>query len=179
MTPATPMGKTTGRTMNVLVLCTGNSARSILAEALFNHHGQGRVQGFSAGSRPTGRVNPMALRVLQEAGMSEFEPRSKSWDEFARHGAPTMDLVITVCASAAGESCPVWPGAPLRAHWGLPDPAAVEGTEDIRLGAFREAFGVLQYRVRQCLALPLADMDAAHLARRLAEIGESLPGDVA
>jgi arsenate reductase len=118
----------------------------------------------------------MALRVLREAGMSDFEPRSKSWDEFARNGAPTMDLVITVCASAAGESCPVWPGAPLRAHWGLPDPAAVEGPEDSRLGAFREAFGVLQYRVRQFLALPLADMDAAMLARRLAEIGESLPG---
>jgi arsenate reductase (thioredoxin) len=137
----------THRPLQVLVLCTGNSARSILGEALLNHLGRGAVRGFSAGSRPVGRVNPLALRVLAENGIATDALRSKSWDEFGRADSPAMDLVVTVCDSAAGESCPWMPGAPLRAHWGLPDPAAVQGSEERRLKAFRDTYAELNGRI--------------------------------
>lgn len=163
--------------LRVLVLCTGNSARSILGEALLNHHGGGRIRACSAGSRPTGQVNPLALQVLAEAGITDFEPRSKSWDEFALPGAPEMDVVITVCDSAAGESCPLWPGAPLRAHWGVPDPAAVTGEPGHRLAAFREAFRVLGHRARQLAALPLERLAPAEREDCLRRIGRSMPGE--
>lgn len=141
------------RTFNVLVLCTGNSARSILAEALINHHGAGRFRAHSAGSRPVGRVNPLALRVLEEHGVPAAGARSKSWDEFSGAGAPPMDLVITVCDNAAGETCPLWPGTPVRAHWGLPDPAAAAGDDAQRLQAFREAYRRIEARVKRLVAM--------------------------
>ncbi len=137
---------------NVLVLCTGNSARSILAEAYLNHAGQGRIRAFSAGSRPGGRVNPLALELLEKKGIRAEGARSKSWDEFAAPGAPRMDLVVTVCDSAAGETCPVWPGAPAREHWGVDDPAAVEGTDAEKRAAFDKAFRELKAKIDAFLA---------------------------
>jgi arsenate reductase (thioredoxin) len=142
----------TTRPLHVLVLCTGNSARSVLGEALLNHLGHGTVRAFSAGSRPTGRVNPLALRVLAENGIGTPAVRSKSWDEFGHADSPALDLVITVCDSAAGESCPWLPGTPLRAHWGLPDPAAVQGSEEQRLRAFRDTYAALHGRIARLLA---------------------------
>lgn len=154
---------------NVLFLCTGNSARSILAEALLNREGQGRFRAWSAGSHPRGEVHPTALRVLEKAGFATEEFRSKSWDEFAGPEAPALDFVFTVCDNAAGEACPVWPGQPMSAHWGIEDPAAVEG--DGQQEAFELALRYLHNRISLFLALPLDSIDAMSLSRRLGEIG--------
>lgn len=150
------------RPFNVLVLCTGNSARSILGEALFNHLGGGRIRAFSAGSKPAGRVNPVALETLEKHGIYLEDPRSKSWDEFAAPGAPPIDFIFTVCANAANETCPVWPGHPTTAHWGIDDPAHVEPL-DARRAAFEKAYGELEKRVRAFLALPLETMTPAQI----------------
>ncbi len=161
------------RARNILFLCTGNSARSILAEALANRLGQGRLKAWSAGSRPVGRVNPHALALLARKGFAIDGYESKSWDVFARPDAPEMDMVITVCDSAAGESCPVWPGAPVTAHWGIPDPAAVSGSEAEIARAFALAFDHLQARIEALLTLPFESMDARTLASQLVEIGRA------
>lgn len=142
---------------NVLVLCTGNSARSILGEMLFNHLGQGRVKAYSAGSKPTGQVNPVALETLKKHGIPSVGARSKSWDEFAAPGAPTIDFIFTVCDNAANEACPVWPGHPTTAHWGIPDPAHVEPLA-ARREAFEQAYQSLRKRIEAFLALPLESM---------------------
>ena len=155
----------------VLVLCTGNSARSILGEALFNHLGQGRVQAFSAGSKPKGVPHPGALRLLARRGIDTAAFRSKSWDEFTAPAAPRIDLAITVCGNAAGETCPVFLGSPLRAHWGLPDPADVTGTEAEVDAAFEETWRLLELRVRAFLALDRAALSTPALQAALAEIG--------
>ncbi|HBG99799.1 MAG: arsenate reductase ArsC [Rhodobacteraceae bacterium] len=157
--------------MNILVLCTGNSARSILLESYLNAAGDGRVSGFSAGSHPTGTVNPGALRLLMRKGLPVSQLRSKSWDEFAAPDAPLMDLVITVCDAAAGETCPIWPGAPLRGHWGVDDPAAVTGSEAEIDAAFERAWDVLTRRADALLALPFADLDPGALKTELDRIG--------
>lgn len=152
----------TRKIFNVLVLCTGNSARSILGEALFNHLGKGRVRAFSAGSRPTGRVNPVALETLEKHGIAVSDARSKSWDEFNAGAVPgglTFDFIFTVCDNAANEACPVWPGHPATAHWGIPDPAHVEPPE-ARREAFETAYRQLKRRVEAFLALPLETMSA-------------------
>ncbi|MEM1163046.1 MAG: arsenate reductase ArsC [Pseudomonadota bacterium] len=154
---------------NILILCTGNSARSILAEAIFTRDGARRVQAFSAGSNPTGRVNPGAIRLLERRGLTTEGYRSKSWDEFARDGAPEMNLVVTVCGSAAGEICPVWPGTPLSAHWGIADPAAAP-PDQIDL-AFQEAYHQLSVRINAFLALPFEDLDGVALKAKLDAIG--------
>lgn len=146
----------------VLVLCTGNSARSILGEALFNHLGGGRIRAFSAGSQPTGTVNPLALETLASHGVPLPEARSKSWDEFAAPGAPAIDYIFTVCASAAGETCPIWPGHPTTAHWGIADPAHVEPLA-ARQAAFERAYQLLRQRVEAFLQLPLETMSAAEI----------------
>ena len=159
-----------GNPLHFLVLCTGNSARSILAEALLNYLGTGRVKAFSAGSKPAGRVNPFALAVLAEAGISVSDPRSKSWDEFAAPGAPTMDVVITVCDNAAGEVCPVWPGAPIQVHWGFPDPAAVVGTDEEKRRAFRQVMGMIRPRIEALLALDLEGMTADEMKFKFLEL---------
>lgn len=155
------------KTFNILVLCTGNSARSILGEALFNHLGNqarpGRIRAFSAGSQPSGRVNPVALETLERHGIALPEARSKSWDEFAAPGAPVIDYIFTVCASAAGEACPIWPGHPATAHWGIADPAHVEPLE-ARRAAFEEAYRKLRQRIEVFLALPLETMTGAEVA---------------
>ena len=154
----------TATQIKVLVLCTGNSARSILGEALFNHLGQGRVRAYSAGSRPSGQVNPVALETLEKHGVPlPAEVRSKSWDEFAAPGAPHFDYLFTVCASAAGETCPVWLGHPVTAHWGIADPAHVEPIE-ARRAAFEQAFIALEKRIRAFLALDLAALSAQEVA---------------
>ena len=157
---------------NILFLCTANSARSILAEALANHVGHGRLQAFSAGSQPSGQVQPMALEVLQRVGVPTDGLRSKSWDEFGVDGAPQMDIVITVCGNAAGETCPVWPGHPVTAHWGVDDPAAVAGSEEQRRDAFVEAMKVLRHRIDLLLSLRPEALDRLALQGRLAEIGQ-------
>jgi arsenate reductase (thioredoxin) len=156
---------------NVLFLCTGNSARSILAESLMNHWGHGRFRGFSAGSFPKGAVHPLALDLLQRLGLPSDGFRSKSWNEFAEPGAPPMDFVITVCDQAAGETCPVWPGHPVVAHWGVPDPAAVTGSEKERQQAFRDAFAALERRVKFFVELPIEDLDPMAIAREARAIG--------
>lgn len=157
--------------MNILVLCTGNSARSILLEAILNREGAPRgITAYSAGSRPVGQVNPHALALLASKGYPTEGLTSKSWDIFAEPGAPVMDLVITVCGSAAGETCPMWPGAPLRAHWGIEDPA--HAPEAIRAQAFAQAHDLLRTRAEAFLALPLEAMDRADLTRELARIGK-------
>ena len=158
---------------NVLFLCTGNSARSILAEALLNHHGRGRFCAFSAGSQPTGAVNPLALELLQSRGIAGESARSKSWEEFTRPGAPTLDFVFTVCDNAAAEVCPVWPGHPMTAHWGVPDPAAVQGTRIAQMRAFEEAFRALDRRVGLFVSLPIASLDRLSLRNRVREIGKA------
>ncbi|GIX18881.1 MAG: hypothetical protein KatS3mg120_0557 [Erythrobacter sp.] len=155
----------------VLVLCTGNSARSILGEALFNHLGEGRVRAFSAGSRPKGAPHPGALRLLARRGIDPSPFRSKSWDEFSRAGAPAIDLAITVCGNAAGEACPVFSGSPIKAHWGLPDPAEVTGSEADIDAAFEETWRLLEMRVKAFLELDLASMDQSEIQRALATIG--------
>jgi len=158
---------------NVLILCTGNSARSILAEVLVTHWGRGRFRGFSAGSFPQGTVHPMALKLLQHLNLPTEGLRSKSWDEFAVPGAPPMDFVITVCDNAAGEVCPIWPGQPMMAHWGVPDPAAVEGTELEQMNAFRETFRTLENRIKIFTSLPLESIERLKLKEHLDEIGRS------
>lgn len=162
----------TTRSFNVLILCTGNSARSLLAEALLNHLGQGRVRAWSAGSRPTGRPNPFAVELLQQKGLPIADLRSKSWDEFAAPDAPEFDCVITVCDSAAGEACPVWQGRPVKAHWGIPDPAAVEGSDADKRAAFARAYARLSRRIERFLALPLETLEGEALKRELGIIGQ-------
>lgn len=157
--------------LNVLFLCTGNSARSIMAERLVERWGAGRMRGFSAGSHPKGGVHPLAIAMLEEAGLPTDGVRSKSWDEFAVPGAPAMDFVFTVCDDAAGEVCPVWPGQPVTAHWGIPDPAAATGTEMERRAAFRAAFRMLETRIKLFASLPVDKLEAASLRHRVAEIG--------
>lgn len=159
------------RTYNVLFLCTGNSARSILAEALLGTLGKDRFRAFSAGSHPSGQVQPMAADLAKSLGYPADRLRSKSWDEFAQPGAPEMDMVITVCDSAAGEACPVWLGHPAIAHWGVPDPVAVDGDEDKRRHAFLDAFATLRKRVELLLALPLDKLDRLAQQAKLREIG--------
>ncbi len=156
---------------HVLVLCTGNSARSILAEVLFNVLGKGKFIAHSAGSKPAGRVNPFALELLQQQGFSTEGLRSKNWDEFAAPGAPQIDFIFTVCDNAAGESCPVWPGKPATAHWGIPDPAAVTGDDAAKRAAFRKASEQLARRIQLFLSLPIASLDKLTLKEKLAEIG--------
>ncbi|MBU6497210.1 MAG: arsenate reductase ArsC [Rhodospirillales bacterium] len=157
--------------LNILFLCTGNSARSIMAERLVEHWGQGRLHGFSAGSHPKGAVHPLALAVLAQAGLPTEGLRSKGWEEFAAPGAPAMDFIVTVCDDAAGEVCPVWPGHPMTAHWGVPDPAAHEGSEAERMQAFRDAFMMLESRIKLFAALPFAALDRMALHRHVADIG--------
>jgi len=161
----------TATAYNVLFLCTGNSARSILAEAYLNTAGRGRFTAYSAGSHPGGKVNPFALELLQKNRIDVSGLRSKSWDEFARPGAPALDFVFTVCDNAAGEVCPLWPGQPISAHWGVQDPAAVEGPEELRRKAFLRAFSELSTRINLLLSLPLDKLDRLVLKKKLEEIG--------
>jgi arsenate reductase (thioredoxin) len=156
---------------NVLVLCTGNSARSILGEVLFNALGKGRFITHSAGSKPVGRVNPFALELLRQQGFSTEGLRSKSWDEFAAPGAPEIDFIFTVCDNAAGETCPIWPGKPATAHWGIPDPAAVAGDDAAKRAAFRKASEQLARRIQLFMSLPIESLDKLTLKEKLAEIG--------
>src|SRR6185437_3646615 len=156
---------------NVLFLCTGNSARSILGEALLNHWGRGRFRAYSAGSFPKGAVHPLALELLRAMKLPSEGLRSKSWNEFARSDAPVMDLVITVCDNAASEVCPIWPGQPITAHWGVPDPAAVEGAEAERRAAFRDAYNRLEARIKLLVALPIDKLDRLMLKREAERIG--------
>ena len=159
------------RPYTVLFLCTGNSARSILAESLLNHHSRGKFRAYSAGSFPKGEVNPLALELLRQLDLPADGLRSKSWDEFAQPVAPELDFIITVCDNAAGEVCPVWPGHPVTAHWGLPDPAAVEGTQAERLLAFRETIRVLENRIKPFVKLPIASLDRLRVQEHVREIG--------
>jgi protein-tyrosine-phosphatase len=161
------------RPYNVLFLCTGNSARSIIAEALVNQRGRGRFRGFSAGSHPKGAVHPIALQLLERMKLPTEGLRSKGWDEFAAAGAAPLDFVFTVCDNAAGETCPYWPGQPMTGHWGVPDPAAVEGTEARKWAAFRNAFQALDNRIRIFTSLPFASLDRITLKERLDEIGKT------
>jgi arsenate reductase len=156
---------------NVLFLCTGNSARSILGEALLNRRGQPNFRAFSAGSHPAGRVNPYALQQLESAGLPVEDLRSKSWDEFAKPGAPQMQFVITVCDSAAAEVCPVWPGKPVTAHWGIPDPASVVGSPEKIARAFRDAFVTMGRRIDLFLSMPLEKLDALVAKKEVDRIG--------
>ncbi|WP_255701902.1 arsenate reductase ArsC [Bordetella sp. LUAb4] len=157
---------------NVLFLCTGNSARSILAEGLLNGLANGRFKGFSAGSQPKGQVHPMAIATLEGFSLPTKGYRSKGWDEFAVDGAPAMDFIITVCDDAAGEVCPIWPGHPMTAHWGVPDPAAHEGTPEEKLSAFHDAARVLKRRIELFLSLPIQRLDSMSLQTELRGIGQ-------
>jgi arsenate reductase len=157
---------------NVLFLCTGNSARSILAESLLNTLGRGKFRGFSAGSFPKGQVHPMAIEMLERMNLPTTGLRSKSWDEFAIAGAPPLDFIVTVCDNAAGEVCPVWPGKPMTAHWGIADPAAVEGTDAEKAFAFRRALKELESRITRLLNIPIAYMDGMKLQESLRAIGK-------
>jgi arsenate reductase (thioredoxin) len=161
----------TAKTYNAVFLCTGNSARSIIAEALLAHWGRGRFEAYSAGSFPKGAVHPLALDLPEKAHLDTRGLRSKSWDEFAKPGAPEMDFVFTVCDQAASEVCPVWPGHPVTAHWGVPDPAAVEGTEADENRAFRYAFQALEARIKLFTALRLDALDRPAIKRKVDEIG--------
>ena len=163
----------TARPFNVLFVCTGNSARSILAEAILNRLGEGRFRAFSAGSHPNGKVNPHALELLMRLGFDTAGLRSKPWDEFSGTDAPPLDFVFTVCDAAAGEICPVWPGQPMTAHWGMPDPAAVEGTDVDRANAFRETFRGLERRIQMFSALPIASLDRLSLTSKIRDIGKA------
>jgi len=162
----------TQRTYNVLFLCTGNSARSILAESLLNALGRGRFQAFSAGSFPKRQVHPLALELLKRMKLPSEGFRSKSWDEFAAAGAPPLDFIITVCDNAAGELCPIWAGKPMTAHWGIADPAAVEGSDADKAFAFRKALKELETRVKLFTALPIASLDQMTLREKLRAIGQ-------
>lgn len=162
---------------NVLFLCTGNSARSILAEVLVNHWGRSRFRGFSAGSHPKGTVHPIALELLRQMRLPTEGLRSKSRDEFAAPGAAPLDFIFTVCDNAAGEVCPYWPGQPMRAHWGVPDPAAVEGSDTGKWLAFRSAFHALENRIKIFTSLPIASLDRIKLQERLSAIGKAAPPD--
>ena len=159
------------RVYNVLFLCTGNSCRSVIAEALLNHLGQGWFQAYSAGSHPAGRVNPRALRALEKRRFPADGLRSKSWDEFAAQGAPVMDFIVTVCDNAAAEVCPAWPGGPVSAHWGVPDPAVFSGTEEETEKVFDDVIAVLERRINALTRLPLDTLDADELHPRLGDIG--------
>jgi len=158
---------------NVLVLCTGNSARSIMAEALINTLGAGRFHAYSAGSRPTGAVNPFAVEQVEATGYPLQNLRSKSWDEFAGPEAPEMDFIITVCDSAAGEACPLWPGKPVTAHWGFEDPAALQGSDADKRRLFEQVFRRIERRVRLLVNLPLDALDEAAIRRQIAAIGQT------
>jgi arsenate reductase len=160
-------------TWNVLFLCTGNSARSIMAEALLGVLGKGHFVAYSAGSHPSGRVQPLAAEFAAKLGYPAEKLRSKSWDEYASADAPQMDFVITVCDNAAGEVCPIWPGHPISAHWGVPDPAAVAGSEDARRAAFRDAFMILRRRVELLIALPIGKLDRLARERELRSIADA------
>jgi arsenate reductase len=161
------------RIYNVLFLCTGNSARSILAESLLNTLGAGKFRAFSAGSFPKGQVHPIAMEVLKRTNLPAEGFRSKSWDEFAAPGAPPIDFIFTVCDNAAGEVCPVWPGKPMTAHWGIADPAAVEGTDGEKEFAFRKALKELETRIKLFIGIPIASLDSMTLQTRLRKIGKS------
>ena len=165
------------RPYNVLFLCTGNSARSILAETLMNQWGRGRFQGFSAGSHPKGAVHPIALALLERMNFPTDGLRSKGWEEFAAPHGPPLDFVFTVCDNAAGEVCPYWPGQPMTAHWGVPDPAAVEGSDALKWAAFRDTFRLLDNRIKTFTSLPLASLDRIKLQERLDAIGKARPPD--
>jgi protein-tyrosine-phosphatase len=167
------------RTYNVLFLCTGNSARSILAESLLNHWGQGKFRAFSAGSFPKGQVHPMAIDLLKRMNLPADGFRSKSWDEFASPGAPTIDFIFTVCDNAAGEVCPVWPGKPMTAHWGIADPAAAEGSDADKAFAFRKALKELETRIKLFINLPIESLDGMTLQATLADIGKSTETETA
>jgi arsenate reductase (thioredoxin) len=162
----------TDRVYNVLFLCTGNSARSIIAESILNRAGQGRFSAYSAGSHPKGRVHPFALDLLRNLNYPTEHLRSKSWDEFAEPGAPKLDFVFTVCDDAANETCPIWPGQPMSAHWGVPDPAAVTGPEVVQRAAFAETCRMMNNRISVFTSLPIASLDRMSLQKRLHEIGE-------
>ncbi len=159
------------KTYNALFICTGNTARSILAEGLMNHLAGGRFKAYSAGSQPKGVVNPLALQTLATWRMPIDGFRSKSWDEFAKPGAPELDFVFTVCDNAAGEVCPFWPGQPMTAHWGVPDPAAVEGTDDVKAKAFLDVAVTLKRRIELMLALPVASLDQLRIQHEIRDIG--------
>lgn len=161
------------RKFNALFLCTGNSARSILAEAYLNARGEGRFVAHSAGSHPAGKVNPFALELLKKHRLGTSNLRSKNWEEFARTGAPKLDFVFTVCDNAAGEACPLWPGQPVTAHWGVADPAAVQGSEEHKRKAFLKAFTELSTRINLMLALPMDKLDRQALTGKLMEIGKT------
>lgn len=161
--------------LNVLFLCTGNSARSIIAEAILNRLGKGRFKAFSAGSQPKGEVHPNTLRLLDSLDYDTSFARSKSWEEFAQPGAPELHFVFTVCDNAANESCPIWPGQPMTAHWGVPDPAAAEGTDAERHLAFADAYRMLNNRISVFTSLPMQSVDRLALQIRLNEIGRNLP----
>ncbi|MCG5478422.1 arsenate reductase ArsC [Sinorhizobium alkalisoli] len=164
-----------GKAYNVLFLCTGNSARSIIAEAILNRLGRGRFRAYSAGSYPKGEVHPFTLQLLKGLNYDTSSARSKSWDEFAAPNAPQMDFVFTVCDDAAGEACPAWPGQPMTAHWGVPDPAAAEGSEPERHFAFAETHRMLSNRLSIFISLPMTSLDRLALQRRLDEIGRNVP----
>jgi arsenate reductase len=161
---------------NVLFLCTGNSARSILAEAYLNAAGKGRFAAYSAGSHPAGAVNPFALELLRKNRIDTSGLRSKNWDEFAKPGVPTLDFVFTVCDNAAGEVCPIWPGQPMTAHWGIQDPAAAQGSEEVKRRAFLRAFSELSTRINLFMSLPLGKLDRLVLRKKLDEIGRAATG---
>jgi arsenate reductase len=161
---------------NVLFLCTGNSARSIMGEVILNYWSQGRFRGYSAGSHPKGQVHPLALKVLERSHLPTEGLRSKSWHEFSKPGAPDLDFVFTVCGNAAQEECPYWPGQPMTAHWGIEDPAAVEGTEEQKLRAFQRALREMDARIKLFMSLPLDKLDRLTLQKRLDEIGTTTAG---
>ena len=167
------------RVYNILFLCTGNSARSVLGEAIVNHLGKDRFKGFSAGSQPKGEVHPYTLDLLAGLRLPTDGLFSKSWDLYAVAGAPQMDFIFTVCDSAAGEACPAWPGQPMTAHWGIPDPAAVEGSEIEKRTAFRQAYAALENRIKLFLSLPIASLDKMTLQNRLNVIGRQTPQSAA
>lgn len=159
---------------NVLFLCTGNSARSIMAERLMEHWGKGKFKAYSAGSFPNGKVNPFAIQNLKNHGLSVEGLRSKSWDEFAAEGAPHLDFVFTVCDNAAGEVCPFWPGQPMTAHWGVEDPAAVEGTDEEKLAAFNKIGRYLENRIKLFAALPISKLDSMKIKEEIDAIGKTV-----
>lgn len=175
MTPQSAQSAQSARTYNVLFLCTGNSARSVMAESILNHLGQGRFRGFSAGSFPTGRINPFTLELLRSKQLPVEGLRSKSWDEFARPDAPPMDFIITVCDQAAGEACPIWPGHPATAHWGFEDPAQFAGADENKRRLFEKVYQQISTRIKLFLALPLDRIDRVKLLDELRAIGRSAP----